>query len=56
MTLRANQDVDRPQNIKVSCTYGPISFYVSEELGHVRNFWSELGRLLEQIDAQKVKT
>lgn len=46
MTLWASRDAHRPEIIGVQCTYGPITFKVEEQEGHVASFWSELGRVL----------
>ena len=37
--------------IDVHCTYGPVTIKVDEDPGHLRAFWGELGRLLEQVEA-----
>jgi hypothetical protein len=49
MTLFANRSEDTG-TIKVHCTYGPIEFAVTEDPGHLRSFWSELGRMLNEAE------
>lgn len=57
MTLSANR-VERhpnapettPERIVVRTTYGPITNEVVEDLGHVKSFHEQLGRLIEQIE------
>ncbi len=52
MTLWARRSEANPQNIEVSCTYGPTEFKVTEHQDHVRQFWGQLGELLKQEDAE----
>ena len=56
MTLWATQDDRNPAHIKVACTYGPITFNVTEDASHVRSFWSELGRVLDQVENKAADT
>lgn len=48
MTLWASRDEHDPSIVAVQCTYGPVTFKVTEHESHVGSFWSELGRLLAQ--------
>jgi hypothetical protein len=50
MTLFAQQDDKR---IKVNCTYGPTQFAVTEDVGHARSFWRELGALLDKVESEQ---
>ena len=46
MTLVANRDERDPNTVIVRTTYGPITNEVREDIGHVRSFWAQLGRVL----------
>jgi hypothetical protein len=48
MTFWAQQKTEKA--IDVHVTYGPISITVLEDVGHLRSFWGELGRLLDQVE------
>lgn len=57
MTLTANRAERHPntpdttpERIVVRTTYGPITNEVTEDIGHVKSFWAQLGRLIEQIE------
>lgn len=50
MTISASRDND---NVKVQITYGPVTAHVIEEPAHARSFHDQLGRLLDQLDAEK---
>lgn len=52
MTMYANRVDPRSPNIKVGMTYGPISGTVEEHFSHLRHFWGELGRLLDEMEAE----
>jgi len=39
--------------VKISTTYGPIRNEVTEDVGHLRQFWGELGRLIEAVEAEQ---
>ena len=41
-----------PVQIVVRTTYGRITNEVIEDLGHVKSFWSQLGQLIESIEAE----
>jgi len=47
MTLWATRDA---RQVKVSCTYGPVEFAVTEDAQHLRHFWGQLGRLLDEAE------
>jgi hypothetical protein len=51
MTLSANR-VEGTQNIKVRTTYGPVTNEVDENFQHVRGFHTQLGQILDQMDAE----
>jgi hypothetical protein len=40
------------KTVIVRTTYGPVTNEVVEDLGHVKSFWSQLGQLIEQIEAE----
>jgi hypothetical protein len=50
LTFFSNRS-ERPGNIDVGITYGPITIHVDEPAAYVRHFWGELGRRLDEIDA-----
>lgn len=53
MTLSAFEATDSPtgaRRIVVRTTYGPITNEVTEEVGYLRHFWGELGRLLDELE------
>lgn len=52
MTLWAAKD---GKNVKVQCTYGPITFAVTEDPAHVRVFHDELGKVLAEMAAALVE-
>lgn len=39
--------------IEVNVTHGPVRVAVIEDPGHLRHFWGELGRLLEETEAAR---
>ena len=43
---------DDGKQVDVHVTYGPININVREDPGHLRSFWSELGRLLSEMEAK----
>jgi hypothetical protein len=49
MTLMARKS-DDGKSVVVRTTYGPITNEVTEDPGHLRSFWGELGRLLREIE------
>lgn len=51
MTLFARQDDHNPQNIMVSCTYGPTEFHVTEDAASLRHFHGQLGDVLDKAEA-----
>lgn len=50
MTMFAQRPDTRTDNIKISITYGPVTASVEEPASHLRYFWSELGRLLDEVE------
>jgi hypothetical protein len=40
-----------PERIVVRTTYGPITNEVTEDIGHVKSFHAELGRLIEELES-----
>lgn len=50
MTLSA-QRVEGTQDVIVRTTYGPVMNEVREAGGHVRSFHTQLGRLLDELEA-----
>lgn len=51
MTLWAKR-APSGDRIEIAVTYGPVSFSVIEDPGHVRHFWGQLGALLEQAETK----
>lgn len=51
MTLTASRGRGTGQVI-VRTTYGPVTNEVNEDRGHVRSFHTQLGQLLDQLDAE----
>lgn len=45
MTLRATRDTAKG-TITLHCTYGPVTFQVTEHRGHALVFWHQLGALV----------
>ena len=43
MTLHATRE---GENVTVHITYGPVTASVTEQKGHARSFWGQLGNLL----------
>lgn len=52
MTMTASR-ANGADNIKVQITYGPVTASVEEHYGHLRSFHKELGRLLDEVEADK---
>lgn len=50
MTLSAQRRGLR--DVEVQANYGPINARCTENYGHVRGFWTSLGLVLDQIDAE----
>jgi hypothetical protein len=50
MTLHATRE---GENVTIHCTYGPVTFQVSEHEGHVAHFWWQLGKLLAEDPAHR---
>ena len=60
MTLSANRAErhpntpdSTPERIVVRTTYGPVLNEVTEDIGHVKSFWTYLGQLIEQIENEE---
>lgn len=60
MTLSANKaprhentPLTTPDKVIVRTTYGPVTNEVVEDVGHVRSFHTQLGNLLDELDADK---
>lgn len=49
MTFWAGKTKDG-KRADVHVTSGPISISVEEDPGHLRHFWGELGRLLDELE------
>lgn len=59
MTIFASKVHENSPNVKIGITYGPVSTYIEENVGHLRNFHTELGKLLDEMEAaaaEKAKT
>jgi hypothetical protein len=54
MTFFAAKSAD-DKNIDVQTTYGPITIRVIEAPGHLRSFWNQLGRLLDEVENEQKK-
>ena len=39
-----------PERIVVRTTYGPVLNEVTEDIGHVKSFHEQLGRLIEELE------
>jgi hypothetical protein len=48
-----NEPADRPVEVDVLITHGPITIKVTEDPGHLRHFWGQLGQVLEQAETPK---
>lgn len=49
MTFWATR-TDDGKRIDVHVTYGPVEVKVAEDIGHLRHFWHDLGRQLDQAE------
>lgn len=49
MTFVANVSEDG-KHVNVGVTHGPVTIQVTEDPGHLRSFWSELGRTLDEVE------
>jgi hypothetical protein len=47
VTLFATQ---HGRTVKVTCTYGPVTFEVAEDPQHLRSFWASLGQALDAAE------
>lgn len=52
MTLHATRDPRDPRQVTVHATYGPARYEITEDAGHLRAFWSQLGRLLDEAEGK----
>lgn len=52
MTLFASRSDTNRENAKVQITYGPVTASVEEHRSHLRSFHDQLGRLLDELDAE----
>lgn len=57
MTLHAvkARDAGEPggeRDVTVQATYGPVTFKITEDAGHLRVFWSQLGRLINEVEGK----
>lgn len=50
MTFSAARSERDPHTVDVRITHGPVTVEVSEHPGHLRSFWGQLGRLLDQVE------
>ena len=50
MTMHASRESVR--EIKVQFTYGPATASITEDAGHLRAFWAQLGDLLNTIEKE----
>jgi hypothetical protein len=50
MTFTAQQSVSNNRIVDVRVTYGPITINVAEDIGHLRSFWGDLGRVLDSAE------
>lgn len=53
MTMWAKRENETSSNVEVHVTHGPVEVIVKEAPGHVRAFWSELGRLLDEVETKE---
>jgi hypothetical protein len=51
-----SQRIEKSTRIKVGITYGPVSASIEEEAGHLRGFHDQLGRQLDEIEAERQAT
>lgn len=50
MTLSATRYREGKPEVEVTATYGPITSTVIEHHAHVRQFWAQLGHLLDDME------
>jgi hypothetical protein len=53
MTFSAARTGTDPHQITVAYTYGPVTVHMTENSGHLRAFWHQLGVLLEEAEEAK---
>lgn len=57
MTFTASKSHDVSygrKHVDVQLTYGIITVKVTEDVGHLRSFHTQLGRLLDDIEAEEL--
>lgn len=52
MTMYASRSETNPDSAKVQITYGPVTASVEEHRSHLRSFHDQLGRLLDEMEAE----
>jgi hypothetical protein len=52
MTLHATRTED-PNKVAVHFTYGTINVQITEDVNHVRSFWAQLGRLINEDESEQ---
>lgn len=55
MTVSAQRVDPRSQDVKVQFTYGPLQASCTENRSHLRSFHTDLGRLLDQMEAESAE-
>ena len=50
MTFSAQQSPHNRKHIDVQVCSGPVVVKVTEDAGHLRHFWGELGRVLNEAE------
>ena len=50
MTFTAQKSERDLRTVDVRVTYGPITINVAEDIGHLRSFWGDLGRVLDAAE------
>lgn len=53
MTFWAKQSDNNAKLVDVQITYGIITVKVTDEPGHMRYFWRELGEVLDKIEQEQ---
>jgi hypothetical protein len=56
MTVFASRSETNAENAKLSITYGPVTATVEEHRSHLRSFHDQLGRLLDEMEADAKPT
>ena len=50
MTLHATRN---GQQVTVHTTYGPVENKITEDVGHIRGFWQQLGKHLDEAEQER---